>query len=54
MESVLNNYASFCHDANIKWWIDPATGMKIERNKGELLMLIVPRYLNVWRAREKI
>lgn len=41
MDDVLNNYASFCHEANRQWWVDPATGAKLERNKGELLMLIV-------------
>lgn len=37
----LNDYATECHTANRRWWQDPATGEPIERNKGELLMLIV-------------
>jgi NTP pyrophosphatase (non-canonical NTP hydrolase) len=37
----LNDLARDCHDANQTWWHDPATGVPIERNKGELLMLIV-------------
>lgn len=36
----LNDYARDCHAANEKWWRDPATGERIERNKGELLCLI--------------
>ncbi len=27
--------------ANIKWWEDPITGEKRDRNRGELLMLVV-------------
>ena len=38
---VLNDLARDCHEANRHWWQDPATGERIERNKGELLMLIV-------------
>jgi NTP pyrophosphatase (non-canonical NTP hydrolase) len=37
----LNELANLCHAANEKWWQDPKTGARIERNKGELLMLIV-------------
>jgi NTP pyrophosphatase (non-canonical NTP hydrolase) len=38
---MLNDLAQECHAANAQWWTDPATGARIERNKGELLMLIV-------------
>lgn len=38
---VLNDFATDCHNANRTWWLDPATGEPIQRNKGELLMLIV-------------
>jgi NTP pyrophosphatase (non-canonical NTP hydrolase) len=38
---VLNDLARECHAANQTWWHDPATGEKLTRNKGELLMLIV-------------
>lgn len=38
---VLNELAQNCHAANKHWWEDPRTGAAIERNKGELLMLIV-------------
>lgn len=30
-----------CHDANRRWWVDPATGETKKRNVGELLMLAV-------------
>lgn len=36
----LNDYAAECHAANDQWWRNPATGERIERNKGELLCLI--------------
>lgn len=36
----LNEYAAEAHKANKKWWFDE-DGKKLERNKGELLMLIV-------------
>ena len=36
----LNDYAAECHEANMKWWLDMATGVKLQRNKGELLCLI--------------
>lgn len=37
----LNKLAAECHAANQHWWHDPATGARLQRNKGELLMLIV-------------
>lgn len=37
---TLNGYAQESHQDNMKWWIDPNTGKKKERNKGELLCLI--------------
>ena len=36
----LNDYAKLCHEANKQWWQDK-DGNPIQRNKGELLMLIV-------------
>lgn len=36
----LNELSNVCHQANIQWWRDPATGERIDRNKGELLCLI--------------
>ena len=37
----LNELAATVHEANHNWWINLETGKRIERNKGELLMLIV-------------
>lgn len=39
--SDLNTLRDLCHAANKSWWHDPYTGEAINRNKGELLMLIV-------------
>lgn len=36
----LNTLAKTVHQANIKWWQDPNTGLPVERNRGELLALI--------------
>lgn len=38
---TLNDYAAEAHAANVKWWHCPHTSERIERNKGEQLMLIV-------------
>lgn len=38
---TLNEYAAIAHKDNDQWWRDPRTGELIQRNKGELLMLIV-------------
>ena len=37
---TLNEYAAEVHAANKKWWVDLETGETIERNVGELLMLV--------------
>ena len=37
----LNGFARQCHEANKRWWHDLETGARLDRNKGELLMLIV-------------
>lgn len=36
----LNLYVQQCHQDNQQWWLD-SNGDKLNRNKGELLMLIV-------------
>lgn len=38
---TLNDYAQLCHEEASRWWIDPHTNEPIERNFGEMLMLIV-------------
>lgn len=42
MQNALNLLIESCHGAALKggWWHDPATGEKLQRNKGELLCLI--------------
>ena len=35
----LNEYAKECHEANLRWWKDPTTGERVERNFGELIAL---------------
>lgn len=47
----LNKYAKECHAAAVKngWWSDKA-GIRIERNKGELLMLIVSEVSEAMRG----
>lgn len=36
----LNEYATMCHNAAQRWWQNPATGERIERNKGECFALM--------------
>ena len=38
---TLTEWAAHCHERNQSWWHDPATGERLSRNKGELLMLMV-------------
>jgi NTP pyrophosphatase (non-canonical NTP hydrolase) len=40
-QATLNDLALVVHIANEKWWIDLNTGARLNRNKGEMLMLIV-------------
>lgn len=37
----LNDYAKDVYENNLHWWTDLHTGERLQRNKGELLMLIV-------------
>lgn len=37
----LNALSVRCHEANRRWWFDPATGQPADRNKGKLIMLMV-------------
>ena len=40
-DTPLNRLAVECHRDNDHWWRDPRTGEAIERNVGEMLMLVV-------------
>ncbi len=37
----INSLSTLCHNANKTWWRHPGTGEPLQRNKGELMMLIV-------------
>lgn len=49
----LNALAALCHGANATWWHDPKTGTRIQRNKGELLMLIVSEVAEAMEGERK-
>lgn len=49
----LNTLAKECHEANQTWWHDPATGARLTRNKGELLMLIVSEVAEAMEGERK-
>lgn len=49
----LNMYARECREANNKWWHHPETGAKLDRNKGELLMLIVSEVAEAMEGERK-
>lgn len=36
----INELSRACHAANRSWWHDPATGERLQRNKGELIALM--------------
>ena len=38
---AINNVCKQVHELNKSWWIDPETGEPKDRNRGELLMLVV-------------
>jgi NTP pyrophosphatase (non-canonical NTP hydrolase) len=48
----LNTYAAECHADNAKWW-EREDGTRIERNKGELLMLIVSEVAEAMEGERK-
>lgn len=50
---LLNDLAARCHKANQSWWHDIHTGKKLERNKGELLMLIVSEIVEGFEGERK-
>lgn len=50
--SGLNAYAIAVHSANTKWW-EQADGTPIERNKGELLMLMVSEIAEAMEGERK-
>lgn len=49
----LNQLARECHEANQHWWHHPQTGERLNRNKGELLMLIVSEVAEAMEGERK-
>lgn len=51
----LNDAVTRCHSASVDagWWSDLKTGEPIQRNKGELLMLIVSEVAEAMEAERK-
>jgi hypothetical protein len=39
-EGPLNQLARECHEANQHWWHDPATGQRLQREKGTMIALM--------------
>ena len=50
---TLNEWAATQHKANQTWWYDLNTGKKLDRNKGELLMLIVSEVAEAMEGERK-
>lgn len=51
--AFLNELAKQAHKANEKWWRNPATGEPIERNRPEMLMLIVSELAEAMEGERK-
>jgi len=49
----LNKMSRMVHAANAKWWVDLYTGEPLQRNKGELLMLIVSEVAEAMEGERK-
>lgn len=55
IEAGINAAINDCHGAAVKagWWSDIETGERIERNKGELLMLMVTELAEAYEGVRK-
>lgn len=49
----LNDYARESHEDNMQWWLNLSTGQRLDRNKGELLMLIVSEIAEAMEGERK-
>lgn len=49
----LNDFATEVHRDNQHWWHDPATGEKLDRNMGEMLMLVVSELAEAMEGERK-
>lgn len=52
-EPRLNYFAQVVHKANAKWWVNPETGQPVERNVGEMLMLVVSELAEAMEGHRK-
>jgi NTP pyrophosphatase (non-canonical NTP hydrolase) len=50
---TLNQLSADCHAANQHWWHDPATGERLERNHGEMLMMVVSEIAEAMEGKRK-
>lgn len=50
---TLNELAKRVHIANEKWWRDPHTNERIQRNVGEMLMLVVSEVAEAMEGHRK-
>ena len=49
----LNDFSIQCHKANQGWWHNIHTGERLNRNKGELLMLVVSEIAEAMEGERK-
>jgi NTP pyrophosphatase (non-canonical NTP hydrolase) len=49
----LNKLAKLCHKANLKWWYNPKTRVILNRNRGEMLMLMVSELAEAMEGERK-
>lgn len=49
----LNDWTSEVHASNAHWWHDPATGVMLDRNMGEMLMLVVSEIAEAMEGERK-
>lgn len=49
----INAWCETCHLANLTWWRDPVTGVAIQRNRGELFMLMVSEIAEAMEGERK-
>ncbi|RWD47465.1 hypothetical protein [Mesorhizobium sp.] len=48
-----NDFAAECHANNAKWWHDLETGARLERDKGELIMLVISEIAEAMEGERK-
>lgn len=49
----LNEQAKIIHEGNAKWWVDLETGLPIQRNKKELLALVISELIEALEGERK-